>query len=197
MIHTHLPFGLSARVFGGGAAFSAACVGMSIVAEAGNAAAWSGAANATRPAVVSSDASGRACQLEWRCEQCQLSGSVSSTVLSLRSVLPSWATFVNFTFEAPPFGIAGATRTEAPALATAASGVGGAGIPFSTFGSISPMPAALRGEAATQVALSLIGVSVQTAANQVHTRRHRGASQSWATSQGNHLHRILEVHPAQ
>ncbi len=161
-------FRLSARVFGGGAAFSSACDGMSIAARAGEAASWmsvsNGVANATRPAVASFDANGRACLLEWRCEQCHLSGSVSSTVLSLRSTLPSWATFVNFTFEAPSFVIAGASPTAPPVTATASSRIGGAGEAFSTRGSISPQPMALRGvdAAATQVAISLIGVDAQT-----------------------------------
>jgi hypothetical protein len=162
-------FRLIARVFGGGAAFSSACEGMSITAQsAGTNAGWTGLANnlanATRPAVVSSAADGRACTLEWRCDTCQMSGSVSSTVLTLRSALPSWATFVHFTFEAPPFVIAGDSRTAVPFAATSSSGIGGAGVPFTTFGSIAPQPAALRGfgAAASQVALTLIGVDAQT-----------------------------------
>ncbi len=159
-------FRLRARVFGGGDAFSSACAGMSITAQSDSTgASWlsvsNGIANATRPAVASSDTSGRSCLLEWNCEQCQLSGSVSSTVLSLRSTLPSWVTYANFTFEAPPFVIAGATRTAAPVAATASSGIGGAGGTFSTFGSVSPQPAALRG-AATLITISLIGVDAQT-----------------------------------
>jgi hypothetical protein len=162
-------FRLRARVFGGGTAFASACDGMSIASRAGDAAGWihfgvsNSAANATRPAVASFDANGHACLLEWKCEQCQISGSVSSTVLSLRSKLPSWATYVNFSFEAPSFVIADATPTAAP-VAAASSGIGGAGEAFSTHGSISPQPVALRGvdAAATQVAISLIGVDAQT-----------------------------------
>jgi hypothetical protein len=161
-------FRLSARVFGGGAAFAAACDGMRIT---GQPIGWTvvsstgtdGLANATRPAVASSIADGRSCALEWRCDQCQLSGTVTSTVLSLRSTLPSWATFVNFTFEAPPCVIAGGSPTAVPAPATESGGIGGAGVPFSAFGSVAPQPAALRGTgaAATQVAISLIGVDAQ------------------------------------
>jgi hypothetical protein len=158
-------FRLTARVFGGGTAFSSSCNGMSISAQS---AGWTGVGNAltnaTRPAMASSDMDGRSCLLEWKCEQCQLSGTVSSTVLSLRSALPSWATFANFTFEAPPFVIAGASPTDVPAPASASSGIGGAGIAFSAFGSVAPQPRALRGmdTAATQVGVSLIGVDAQT-----------------------------------
>ena len=164
-------FRLRARVFGGGAAFSSACDGMSITAQtAGGVTGWSGmsngVANATRPAVTSSLSNGRSCLLEWNCDQCQLSGSVSSTVLSLRSTLPSWATYVNFTFDAPAFVIAGASPTALPVAATSASGIGGAGVPFSTFGTLSPQPAALRGAAATQVAISLTGIDAQTQSGQ-------------------------------
>jgi hypothetical protein len=158
-------FRLSARVFGGGAAFSSACDGMGITAQAeGWVSVYDDVANATLPAVASSKADGHACLLEWKCEHCQLSGTVSSTVLSLQSTLPSWTTFVNFTFETPPFVVAGASPTGAPVAAMALSGIGGAGTAFGAFGSISRMPAALRGvdAAATQVAISLIGVDAQT-----------------------------------
>jgi hypothetical protein len=156
-------FCLRTRVFGGGMAFSSAhaCDGMAIVAQHD----WMGGlGNTTRPAVAASVADGRSCLLEWRCDQCHLSGSVSSTVLTLRSALPSWATFVNFTFEAPSFVIAGASPTAAAIPAAVSSGIDGAGLAFSTFGYISPQPAALRGtgEDATQVAISLIGVDAQT-----------------------------------
>ncbi len=156
-------FRLAARVFGGGIPFSAAhaCDGMSISAQND----WTnGLTNAGRPAVAASAADGRSCSLEWQCEQCELSGSVSSTVLSLRSALPSWATLVNFTFEAPPFAIAGASPTVAAIPATVSSGIDGAGLAFSTFGSILPQPAALRGTGAgaSQVVISLVGVEAQT-----------------------------------
>jgi hypothetical protein len=119
---------------------------------------------------------GRSCLLEWRCEQCQLSGTVSSTVLTLRSTLPSWATFVNFTFEAPPFVVASDSSSSSssssfsassarPVPATDASGIGGAGTPFSTQSAIAPAPRAIRsraGENAPAVAISLIGVVADT-----------------------------------
>ncbi len=159
-------FRLAARVFGGGAAFSDDCRGMDIIAQSvDTVAGWTGnVANSSRAAVASTKANGRFCLLEWRCEQCQLSGSASSTVLSLRSTLPSWATFVNFTFEAPSFVIAGESPAVPASPATESSGIAGSGIPFRTFGSISPKPVAIRGMggSATRVAISLIGVDAQT-----------------------------------